>query len=253
MTRPLLLIAVVAFTPGLPPAAPSRPDPVGKGVAVLKKSLGVDRIIAQASTQPARPRTLRLWARVTEDMPFLNGWSIASMGVDPVIPYGMSQRYFLKRQTEPAALLVKFRDGTEGPVVFFVRDNIAVVFEGGFGSIEGLAQSLDDDIRRADKIDEDAYQVLCPPPVVSSAVLDRVTKDQRIMHFRLTLSSAPPPENCEIRGVLDTGYRGGYNAEQGVIGFKIAAESWPSEYGVVVYDRASLLSRWATGRIPAPE
>jgi len=331
MMRRLLLIAGVAFSPGLVPAAPSRPDPEDRNLAVLKRRLGVDRLMAQATTRPARPRVLRVWGGLAKDMAFLSGWSVTSMMLRPVVPYGMAETYILKRQRGPAeeraeevgslvpdgvtsrpftaaerpetvrikvcvgtsaraamemalrtmatttapieffarhlslsrkgpgdiAVVVKFREGTEGPVVFFVRDNIAVVFQGGLDKSQGLAQSLDDDIKTAEKIDEAAYQVLCPPPVVSGAVLRRSTERKRIiLHLRLTSSSPPPPENCEIRAVFnttDTGYRGEYNAQQGLMEFNMVTETWPSEYGVVVYDRASLLSRWATGKIPDSE
>jgi len=331
MMRRLLLIAGVAFAARLVAGPPSRPDPVGEGVAVLKKRLGLDRIGTQATTQPARPRRLRLWAGLTKDMPLLTGWSIRSKALRPVLAYGVAESYFLTKQPEgeedaaedlrndvgdgvtsrpsapnvrppevritvcvgtsgraamemalrkvaatsigaefraqhlrvtrkgpgDIALLVKFRDGTEGPATLFVRDNIAVVFEGGSNWIPGLAERLDEEIRKAEQIDEAVYEMLCPPPVVSGAVLRRSTEGKRIiLHLRLTSSSPPPPENCEIRAVFnttDTGYRGEYNAEQGVMEFNMVTECWPSEYGVVVYDRASLLSRWATGRIPAPE
>jgi hypothetical protein len=155
------------------------------------------------------------------------------------------------RREGPGDVAVQGRNkaGESMGVILFVRDNIAVLLKDSF---PGLAESIDDEIQKAPQLDKVQYEAMLPLPVVSDVMLDMSGNDPQYGRLYVTLSGVPQTAALAIEGVQQSGGGGAFIRKEGRMEFNRVREreTRGQKYGIVVYDRESLLSRWVLGEIP---
>jgi hypothetical protein len=154
-------------------------------------------------------------------------------------------------QGGPGDLSIESRSTKGQPlgVVMFVRDNVAVLFK---DYCDGLAEGIDAEIGKGKGISQEEYESILPLPVVNGATVDMGGRNPQYGRLSVTLSGWPKSPNLVVAGLQQGGPNGVFITSEGRFEFARVRgrESRGQKFGIVVYDRETLLSRWIMGDIP---